>query len=273
MRERTNRMLDEMLPTERLPAASGAGEAFLRALCDPQLDPLFWRAELVDQHSAWCGHIPFAHWIISAARPRLLVELGTHTGVSYSAFCLAVERERLDTRCYAIDTWRGDEHAGYYGDEVFETLRRHHNERFGAFSTLLRCTFDEALEFIAENSVDLLHIDGLHTYEAVRHDFEAWQPKLSDRAVVLFHDTNERAGDFGVWRLWAELRNLYPSFEFLHGHGLGVLAIGENAPASILDLCNIPEPTTVALCATASHSWETAGMLNSGEVLSSRASN
>ena len=177
----------------------------------------------------------------------MLVELGTHTGVSYSAFCLAVERERLDTRCYAIDTWRGDEHAGYYGDEVFETLRRHHNERFGAFSTLLRCTFDEALEFIAENSVDLLHIDGLHTYEAVRHDFEVWQPKLSDRAVVLFHDTNERAGDFGVWRLWAELRNLYPSFEFLHGHGLGVLAIGENAPASILDLCNIPEPTTVAI--------------------------
>ena len=40
-------MLDEMLPTERLPAASGAGEAFLRALCDPQLDPLFWRAELL----------------------------------------------------------------------------------------------------------------------------------------------------------------------------------------------------------------------------------
>ena len=46
---------------------------------------------------------------------------------------------------------------------------------------------------------------------------------------------------------WASCATYIPPFEFLHGHGLGVLAIGENAPASILDLCNIPEPTTVAI--------------------------
>ena len=61
----------------------------------------------------------------------------------------------------------------------------------------------------------------------------SWLPKLSSRAVVLFHDTTERTGDFGVWPFWAELRQRYPAFEFLHGHGLGVLAVGPEVPSGV----------------------------------------
>jgi O-antigen biosynthesis protein len=216
----------------------------ITALATPVLDPLFWPSARTGSPSAWWGHVPFAHWLVAAARPKAIVELGTHYGVSYTAFCEAVRRARLPTRCFAIDTWVGDEHAGLYDSEVYEDLRQFHDRHYATFSKLMRMTFDEALGLIADGSVDLLHIDGLHTYDAVKHDFGNWLPKLSQHGVVLFHDTAVRERGFGVWRLWAELRERYPSFEFLHGHGLGVIAVGTEPPELVQALCRLDATST-----------------------------
>ncbi|WP_136683127.1 class I SAM-dependent methyltransferase [Falsirhodobacter xinxiangensis] len=183
--------------------------------------------------SAWTEHVPFAFWMIEALRPRVFVELGSHYGVSYFAFCQAVEQHGLGTRCHAVDTWKGDEHAGFYGDEVFKTVRAHNDAHYSGFSQLIRATFDDTLEYFADGSIDLLHIDGLHTLEAVRHDFEAWLPKMSDRGVILLHDTNVRERGFGVHLLMDELRSRHPVFEFMHCHGLGVVGVGTDLPEPV----------------------------------------
>jgi GT2 family glycosyltransferase len=186
--------------------------------------------------NSWHEHIPFAFWCIEALMPRVFVELGTHKGDSYCAFCQAVQRLSLSTTCYAVDTWMGDPHAGLYGEEVFESLRTYHDARYGSFSRLLRATFDEASRHFSDHSIDLLHIDGLHTYEAVRHDFKTWFPKMSEVGVVLVHDINVRERDFGVWRFWEEVSRDYPNYSFIHGHGLGVLAVGKTVPDSLKEL-------------------------------------
>ncbi len=228
-------------------AAERAGGDLVRPLWTEALDPLFWPASRAGTPSAWVTHVPFAHWIVAAARPRSIVELGAYNGVSYSAFCEAVQRAKLDCRCLAVDTWQGDEHAGFYGEEIYAELRGFHDLRYAGFSELMRCTFDAALDYVPDGSIDLLHIDGLHTYDAVRHDFDSWTPKLSERAVVLFHDTNVRERGFGVWRLWAELAQRYPSFEFLHGHGLGVLAVGAAASDGVRSLALLADTTANAV--------------------------
>ncbi len=211
----------------------------LGAIADPLLEPLFYRPSRLGPDSAWYGHLPFANWIMRAARPRLFVELGTHAGISYAGFCDAVLSCHLPTRCVAVDTWAGDEHAGFYGAAVFDDFSRFHDQRYGSFSRLLRCRFDQALDTLPDGAIDLLHIDGRHRLDDITEDFESWLPKLSPRAVVLLHDTNMRERDFGVWRFWDRQRTLYPSFEFLHAHGLGVLAVGEQAPEAVLALCRL----------------------------------
>jgi glycosyltransferase involved in cell wall biosynthesis/SAM-dependent methyltransferase len=220
-------------------------ETLLKAIWTPELDPLFWRAGRKGVESAWYGHVPFAHWLVRALAPRCIVELGAHNGVSYSAFCEAVQLMGFGTRCFAVDTWTGDDHAGHYGEEVLAGLRAYHDPRFSAFSTLIRQRFDDALEHFAEGSIDLLHIDGRHGYEDVRHDFDSWRGKMSDRGVILFHDTNVRDNEFGVWRLWSELQPDFPHFEFLHGFGLGVLLIGTECPPAVAALSNLRDTLAI----------------------------
>lgn len=207
----------------------------------PEADSAWIEPAHLSSPAPWAGHIPFAAWLIAATRPRTLVELGVYSGISYLAFCQAAQSHGVPLRAWGVDTWAGDAHAGHYGQTVLQALRERHDARYGAFSTLLQKTFDEALHDLPDASVDLLHIDGLHTYEAVRHDFESWLPKLSERAVVLLHDTEVRQGDFGVWRFWAEVGARYDSLSFSHSNGLGVLLVGAQAPAILRALAAQPE--------------------------------
>lgn len=227
--------------------ALAPGARVLRSLAAPELDILFWAPARVGVSSAWWAHVPFMHWLVSSVCPRVAVELGTHHGVSFAALCEAARHAGTPGRCYAVDTWKGDSHSGFYDESVFLDLAAFVAARYGTFAELIRSAFGEAVTHFADGSIDLLHIDGLHTFEAVKADFETWLPKLSDRAVVLLHDTNVRRDDFGVWKLWADIKASYPSFEFFHGHGLGILAVGPHVPGAVRELCALDEAGAAAV--------------------------
>ena len=209
----------------------------------PAISPVsFWVPDYICP-SAWIEHAPFAFWICEALRPRRFVELGTHFGYSYFAFCQAIERLGLGTAAYAVDTWKGDEHSGFYDEGVFRSVTTRNNDKYAAFSCLIRSTFRDALDYFNDGSIDLLHIDGRHFYDDVKNDFTLWRAKLTENAVVLFHDTNVREREFGVWKFFEKVAAQHPSFQFFHGYGLGVLILGHRVPAPLVPLLEASRET------------------------------
>jgi hypothetical protein len=178
--------------------------------------------------SAWAGHEAFLFTLMEAMRPRRYVELGTHAGESFFTACQHYASQGDYGEAVAVDLWAGDHQAGFYGESVFRNFREILARHYPVCGRYIRGSFAEAAGMFEPQSIDLLHIDGLHTYDAVREDYVTWRPKLTDHGVVMFHDTGEFQSDFGVWQLFDELKSEATAwFNFRHGHGLGVLAFGD----------------------------------------------
>ncbi len=195
--------------------------------------------------STWYGHAPFAFLLMELIKPKLLVELGTQYGFSYFTFCQAVAKlnlEKKGTKCFAIDSWQGDKHATYSDSKIYENVIRY-NEKYKHFSSILKGYFDEFVNKFDDGSIDILHIDGFHTYDAVKHDFNTWFSKVSGDGVILLHDTNviygkqayidEKYKDFGVYKFFEEIKNKYLSLNFYHSHGLGVICKSDKTPIKL----------------------------------------
>jgi len=188
-----------------------------------------YEEKFLDLDWPWAGHKNFAYDLIRNMKPETVVELGTHKGTSFFSFCQAAKDEKLKTKLYAVDTWKGDKHAGFYDESIYKEVAEIVDAYYKDSNIhLLKKTFDEAVNDFENKSIDILHIDGLHTYEAVKHDFENWFSKVKDSGVVIFHDTAERSRDFGVYKLWEELKSKYKAIDFFHSHGLGMMFKGKN---------------------------------------------
>ena len=174
-------------------------------------------------YSAWQGHFDFGYDLVRNFKPQVTVELGTHLGGSFFALSQGAKDAGAGGKVYGVDTWEGDAHAGFYESRIFQIVDDLSKQHFSGTSFLLRMLFDEALDHFEDGSVDLLHIDGFHSYEAVAHDYRTWLPKLAPNGIILFHDISIQSPGFGVHQFWNELKTQYPHLEFHHSAGLGIL--------------------------------------------------
>ena len=188
---------------------------------------------LINVHSTWLENYAFGYDLIHYLKPKNVVELGVFWGGSFFVFCQAVKACGSQTVCHAVDTWEGDSQAGKLEEETFLAFPKHRETHIADISQVKRMRFEQALDSFPDASIDLLHIDGFHTYEAVKHDYDTWLPKVAKGGIILFHDVkvvNEEQ-NFGVKRFWDELKKDKIHFEMNNQFGLGVLYNGTEVPA------------------------------------------
>jgi chromosome segregation ATPase len=192
----------------------------------------FWNAQYLEA-SVWQMHIPFAFWLMEALRPRLVVELGMDNGSSYFAFCQAVDKLGLEAQCFGIDTWNEVNSRKKSRSSAQEKIKAHNDSFYGAFSRLIEARPEESARHFSDGGVDLLHVGVLTGIAEFERLMAAWRPKLSEKAVMLIHNTTSLVAGSGAASFYRELRAEHPGFEFAFGDGLGVVSLGERLPEKV----------------------------------------
>lgn len=180
-------------------------------------------------YAPWSGHRNFIYDFVKYYKPQIIVELGSHYGCSSFAILQSIKDHNTDTEFYGVDTWEGDS-LTIYGEKehVYESYKKVNDTYFKEQkSRMLRMTFDEAVQKFENHSIDVLHIDGSHEYDDVKHDYRTWKEKVKEDGIILFHDVSEDivvGEEMGSHIFWEELKKeqLY-TFEFDFSFGLGIL--------------------------------------------------
>lgn len=120
---------------------------------------------------------------LSLPRNCTIVEIGSYIGGS-SSFLASAAKERNGI-LYCVDTWKNEAMSEGLRDSYDEFIRN--TKTYENRIVPLRGKSVEMTKNFNKN-INLLFIDGDHSYEAVKSDEEAWFPKLKDGAIVIFHD-------------------------------------------------------------------------------------
>ena len=168
--------------------------------------------------------------IVENLRPKTVLEIGTCNGGTLLIFCRLADQK---ANVYSIDLPGGRFGGGYEFFRVPILLRmkkagqRLHLLRANSHEKETRLVLDRKLDGA---KLDLLFIDGDHTYKGVRSDFEMYSPFVRPGGIIAFHDIvagqEQLVGE--VRRFWTEVKTCYRHREIIEDPnqawgGIGVL--------------------------------------------------
>jgi len=169
-------------------------------------------------------------WLVQQVRtlkPRTVLEIGTARG---GTLFLWTRLARPDAVIVSIDL-PGGRFGGGYNPRRGSVY--HHFPRSGQQLHLLRedshqdSTLDKTRALFGGELIDFLFIDGDHTYEGVKKDWEMYSPLVRPGGLIAFHDIAGNYEDTQVKRLWDSVKPAFEHREYAVDpqgyYGIGVL--------------------------------------------------
>ena len=168
--------------------------------------------------------------LVQELRPKALLEIGTRTGGTFFVLCRLADPK---ASVISIDLPGGRFGGGYeffrvpFLRRMGKAEQRLHLFRGDSHKPETRQTLVRALQGA---QLDLLFIDGDHTYDGVRRDFEMYSDFVRPGGMIAFHDIvqgkEELVGE--VHRFWNDIKGRYRHREIVEDRdqpwgGIGVL--------------------------------------------------
>jgi cephalosporin hydroxylase len=147
--------------------------------------------------------------------PRVVLEIGTARGGTFYAWCQVAEPTALVVSIDLPDGPFGGERAATDSSALRRYGQPGQQLHFIRDDSHDIATRTKVVEILGGKEIDFLMIDGDHTYEGVRQDFEMYAPLVGDGSPVAFHDILPHPEDSRceVDRFWNEIRNGYRHIE------------------------------------------------------------
>ena len=121
-----------------------------------------------------------------------IVEIGCWKGVSSELFALHCEQ------LYCVDPWVPYNEVSH--EDEIQKAENEFDRRMKKYKNVLKlkAKSSDAHNSIKDNTVDLVYIDGDHSYEAVKNDIIFWKPKIKNTGYICGHDYYQHDDSIGV---------------------------------------------------------------------------
>lgn len=129
----------------------------------------------------------------------VIVEIGVYCGRSSSVLLQAAQASGALVELIDPWVWMGDDAKALFYKTVLRDFAR--TTRFNVHEM----SSQDAAERLSISAIGLLHIDGDHQEDGVRHDCENWLPRLKSGGVACFHDYARKGAD-GVEEVFPGIR-------------------------------------------------------------------
>jgi predicted O-methyltransferase YrrM len=166
--------------------------------------------------------------IVASQDPKTVLEIGTSTGGTLFALSKLVNPQSL---IISIDLPGGKFGGGYSGWRTqyyksFATKRQ--SMKLVRQNSHSKSTLQKIKNILAGRKLDLLFIDGDHTYLGVKRDFEIYSGLVRKGGIIAFHDIAVEPPESGceVHKFWAELKRQFPHKEIIENPNQGWAGIG-----------------------------------------------
>ena len=166
--------------------------------------------------------------IVERQAPRRILEIGTARGGTLFLFSRAAAPDAL---LVSLDLPQGKYGGGYsaWKTRVFRRLlRTGQRAGFVRADSHERASLDRIRQYFKGEKLDLLFIDGDHTHEGVKQDYELYSPLVRDGGLIVFHDIAKHRPELEchVDRFWDEVKGGFQSQEIIADRQQGWAGIG-----------------------------------------------